>query len=80
MLVAKVQEFNVEEKCMFGILDDIIDIITSPLDDVIDILNGLSEGELREKAILRLGIDAIVGLGTTEIIELLAQSIVDEED
>lgn len=65
---------------MFGILDDIIDIITSPLDDVIDILNGLSEGELREKAILRLGIDAIVGLGTTEIIELLAQSIVDEED
>lgn len=64
---------------MFGILDDIIDIVISPLDDVIDILSGLSEGELREKAILRLGVDAVVGLGTSEIIELLAQSIVDED-
>lgn len=65
---------------MFDLIGDIIDIALSPLDDAIEILNGLSEGELRERAILRLGIDAIVGLGTSEIIELLADVIVEDED
>ncbi len=63
---------------MFGILDDIIDIALSPLDDAIEILSGLSEGELRERAILRLGASAIVGLDTSEIIELLAEAMIED--
>ena len=65
---------------MFDLLGDIVDIVLSPLDDAIEILSGLSEGELREKAILRLGTDAIVGLGTSEIIELLAEAMVEDEE
>jgi len=67
-----------ENKHMFGILDDIIDIVTSPLTDAIEILSGLSEGELRERAILRLGASAIVGLDASEIIELLAESMIED--
>ncbi len=63
---------------MFGILGDVVDIVLSPLDDAIEILSGLSEGELRERAILRLGASAIVGLDTSEIIELLAESMIDD--
>lgn len=63
---------------MFGIIGDVIDIALSPLNDAIEILEGLTEGELRERAILRLGASAIVGLDTTEIIELLAESMIDD--
>ena len=65
---------------MFNLIGDVVGIILSPLDDAIEILSGLSEGELRERAILRLGADAIVGLGTSEIVELLAESMVEDED
>ena len=63
---------------MFGIIGDIVDVVLSPLDDAIEILSGLSEGELRERAILRLGASAIVGLDPSEIIELLAESMIDD--
>ncbi|KKN21833.1 hypothetical protein LCGC14_0921370 [marine sediment metagenome] len=63
---------------MFGIIGDVIDIALSPLNDAIEILEGLTEGELRERAILRFGASAIVGLDTTEIIELLAESMIDD--
>ena len=62
---------------MFNLIGDVIGIVLSPLDDAIEILSGLSEGELREKAILRLGASAIIGLDTSEIIELLAESMID---
>ena len=65
---------------MFDLIGDVVGIVLSPLDDAIEILSGLSEGELRERAILRLGADAIVGLGTSEIIDLLAESMVEDED
>lgn len=65
---------------MFNLIGDIIDIALSPLNDAIEILEGLTEGELRERAILRLGTNAIVGLGTAEIIELLAEVMVEDED
>lgn len=48
-----------------------IDLVTQPARDTVEVLNGLSEGELRERAIARLGADAIVGLGSSEIIDLL---------
>ena len=63
---------------MFGIIGDVVDIVLSPLGDAIEILEGLTEGELRERAILRLGASAIVGLDTSEIIELLAESMIDD--
>lgn len=63
---------------MFDLIGDVIDVVLSPLDDAIEILSGLSEGELRERAILRLGADTIVGLGTSEIIDLLAESMIDD--
>ena len=67
-----------EDDHMFGIIGDIVDIALSPLNDAIEILSGLSEGELRKKAILRLGASAIIGLDTSEIIELLAESMIDD--
>ncbi len=67
-----------EDDYMFGIIGDVVDIVLSPLGDAIEILEGLTEGELRERAILRLGASAIVGLDTSEIIELLAESMIDD--
>lgn len=63
---------------MFDLIGDVIDVVLSPLDDAIEILRELSEGELREKAILRLGASAIIGLDTSEIIELLAETMIDD--
>ena len=65
---------------MFNLIGDVIGIVLSPLDDAIDILEGLTEGELRERAILCLGADAIIGLGTSEIIEMLAEAMIEEDD
>lgn len=64
-----------------GILDDFIDDpigeiarrATAPIRDGAEVLHGLSEGELREKAAIRFGVDAIAGLGISEIIELLSE-------
>ena len=50
-----------------------IDTITQPVRDSIDILEGLSEGELREKAILRLGADVVSGMALGEVIDYLKQ-------
>ena len=64
---------------MFKILEDFIDspidttlkIATQPINDACDILDGLSEGELREKAALRLGMDVVSGMALSEVIEFL---------
>lgn len=50
-----------------------IDLVSEPARDSVEILEGLSEGELRAKATVRLGADVIVGLGSAEIIDLLTQ-------
>ena len=50
-----------------------VDIATQPLRDAVDILNGLSEFELREKAILRLGADVVGGMALGEVIEYLSE-------
>jgi hypothetical protein len=46
-----------------------IEVATKPVYDVIDVIDGLTEGELREKAILRLGIDVVSGMSLNELIE-----------
>ena len=49
------------------------DITTQPLHDAVDVLDGLTEGELREKAILRLGADVVGGMALGEVIEYLQE-------
>ena len=44
---------------------------TQPIKDGVEILEGLSEGEIRQQAIARLGVDVVAGMGIAEIIELL---------
>ena len=60
---------------MLGLLSDITEIaintVTKPLEDGLDVLEGLTEGELRHKAALRLGVDAVSGMALSEVIEAL---------
>ena len=64
---------------MFGILDDFISnpikttirVATQPIRDGFDVLDGLTEGEIRTKAALRLGADVVAGMTLSEVIEFL---------
>ena len=56
---------------MFGF---IVDAVTAPLKDTLDVLEGLSEGEFRTRAALRLGTDVVAGMAVSEIIEALKES------
>jgi hypothetical protein len=56
---------------MFGF---IVDAVTSPIRDTLDVLEGLTEGELRTKAAFRLGADVVAGMAVSEIIEALKDS------
>ncbi len=46
-----------------------VDVVTQPVRDGLDIIDGLTEGELRERAILRLGADVVAGMAVSELIE-----------
>lgn len=50
-----------------------VEVATQPLRDGLSVLEGLSEGELREKAALRLGADVVAGMAVAEIIEILSE-------
>ena len=62
---------------MFEILEDFIDdplgttidVATQPVRDTLEVLGGLTEGEIRLEAITRLGVDVAIGMGTAELIE-----------
>lgn len=58
------------------VLDDplgyAVEVVTQPIVDTVDILDGLSEGELREKAALRLGVDIVSGMPLGEVVEFLS--------
>ena len=56
---------------MFDLLDDLTKAALSPVVDGLDVLEGLTEGELRTKAIARLGADVVAGMAVSEIIEAL---------
>ena len=47
-------------------------IVTQPIVDVVDVFDGLTEGEIREKAALRLGADVVGGMALDEIIEAMS--------
>lgn len=69
---------------MFGLIDDVLDLTTTAADKAIDIalqpvadgiivFQGLTEGELRTQAALRLGADVVSGMAVSEIIEAITE-------
>lgn len=76
-----------EDYAMFGLgklIDDFCDdpigttartavkSVTQPVVDSLDILNGLTEGELRHRAALRLGADVVAGMALSEVVDYLS--------
>lgn len=51
------------------ILGGAVNLILQPVADAIDIVDGLTEGELRERAIVRLGSAVVAGMAVHELIE-----------
>lgn len=62
------------EVIMFGdIFNKVVDITLQPVNDSLEILQGLTEGEIRAKAAARLGADVVAGMAVSEIIEYLSE-------
>lgn len=59
------------EKAVTDPIGFAVDAVTQPVIDTVDLLDGLTEGEIREKAALRLGADAVVGMTLSEIVDAL---------
>lgn len=45
------------------------DLVTQPVRDALTVIDGLTEGELREKAAIRLGMDVAAGMALSELID-----------
>lgn len=59
---------------MFGnLINFAVKTATQPIRDGLDILDGLTEGELRVRAAARLGADVVAGMALSEIIEILTE-------
>lgn len=58
---------------MFDLIEDVVDIVTRPVRDAVDILEGLTEGEIREKAAKRLGTEIVAGMATGAVIAFLLE-------
>ena len=69
-------ESVVEEVCDFvdRPVSKTVEIATQPLRDGLDVLDGLSEGEIRTMAIARLGADVVSGMAISEVIDMLNNS------
>lgn len=46
-----------------------VNTVTQPLRDVASVASGLSQGEIRAEAIVRLGADVALGMTTAEVLE-----------
>lgn len=51
--------------------DDILKAVTQPVRDVVDVVEGLTEGELRSKAAARLGTEVVSGMAIGAVIAFL---------
>ncbi len=49
--------------------------VTQPVRDGLDLLEGLTEGEIRTMAAARLGADYVTGLALGEVVEALLESL-----
>ena len=56
-----------------AIIGTVVKGALQPIEDGLDILDGLSEGEIRTMAIARLGVDVVEGMVLSEIIEALSE-------
>lgn len=69
--------FDFIEKKLAEIIEDpfsvAVDAVTQPVIDAADILDGLTEGEIREKAAIRLGVDVVSGMALGEVIGALME-------
>lgn len=62
-----------------GTVDDFIEdplnttmnIAVSPVNDALDVLDGITEGELRTAAAARLGADVVAGMALSEVVDYL---------
>lgn len=54
---------------MFKIFDFLADVALQPVRDAVEIVDGLTEGELRTRAAVRLGADIAAGMALSELIE-----------
>lgn len=50
-------------------VEESVDVLFRPYDDVLDVVDGLSELELRESAALRLGESVVWGMSLSELVE-----------
>lgn len=60
---------NTVEKVAKAPVQTAIDLAVQPVRDAIDVIDGLSEGELRTMAIARLGADVAGSMALSELIE-----------
>lgn len=56
-------------------IETVIDEVTQPIRDGIEVFHGLTEGEIRMKATARLGADVVAGMAVGEIIDYLGDEI-----
>ena len=54
-----------------GLFDLIVDTALAPVNSSLDLLEGLTEGEIRTKAAVQLGADVVAGMAIEEVIEAL---------
>lgn len=47
-----------------------VDVALQPVNDGLEVLGGLTEGEFRTAAAMRLGVDVVAGMALSELIEL----------
>lgn len=50
----------------------VVDMALQPIVDGCDLLDGLTEGEFRYKAALRLGSDVVAGMAISEVIDAMS--------
>lgn len=65
--------FDAVEEAVTDPIGTVTRSVTQPIVDTVDVLEGLTEGELRVHAAARLGADAVAGMCVSEIIEALTE-------
>lgn len=50
------------------LFDNVVDTVLSPIKDGAEIIDGLTEGELRTRAIARLGADVVATMTVEELV------------
>jgi hypothetical protein len=63
---------------MFGVIGDTLStvvehVVVNPIHNAVDVLDGLSQGELRAKAALSLGEEVVGGMLISEVVSYLSE-------